>query len=84
MKFQSRFDEAKFQSKYDEVLGWGNAHPPVSRRFKMMFAWYDCWMGFFWDEGKRRLYIGLIPMIIFRIQFRQKELHLKFGKESDV
>lgn len=32
-------------------------------------AWYDIWVGFFWDQGKRRLYILPIPCIGIVIQF---------------
>lgn len=28
-----------------------------------IFAWYDLWVGAFWDAGKRRLYILPLPCI---------------------
>lgn len=36
---------------------------------KPIFAWYDMWVGAFWDSAKRRLYIFPVPMLGVVIQF---------------
>lgn len=33
------------------------------KRIKLIFAWYDFWIGLFWDSKKKLLYIFPIPMI---------------------
>jgi hypothetical protein len=35
-----------------------------------IFAWYDLWIGAFWDAAKRRLYIFPVPTLGVVIQFR--------------
>lgn len=30
-------------------------------KIRLIFAWYDLWVGAFWDQSKRRLYILPIP-----------------------
>ncbi len=41
-------------------------------RVRPIFAWYDFWIGVFWDSAKRRLYIFPAPMIGLRIDFMEK------------
>jgi hypothetical protein len=36
---------------------------------KPLFAWYDLWVGAYWDRKGRRLYILPIPMVGVVIQF---------------
>ena len=31
-------------------------------KVRPMFAWYDFWIGVFYDRAKRRLYVFLVPM----------------------
>ena len=37
---------------------------------KLIFAWYDLWVGAYWDRLNRRLYIFPIPMVGAMIQFK--------------
>lgn len=38
--------------------------------FKFIFAWYDMWIGAFWDAKKRRVYIFPLPTLGFYIQLK--------------
>jgi hypothetical protein len=37
----------------------------------VIFAWYDVWVGFFWDRQKHRLYVCPVPCIALVISFKE-------------
>lgn len=42
-------------------------------RVKFIFAWYDMWIGFFWDRTKQRLYVFPVPMLGFYVERKTNE-----------
>lgn len=40
---------------------------------KPLFAWYDLWVGVFWDSKLRKLYILPLPCIGVVLTFAAKE-----------
>lgn len=44
-------------------------------KVKLIFAWYDVWIGFFWDRNKRKLYFFPIPTLgaVFTIPKKKKK-----------
>jgi hypothetical protein len=38
-----------------------------------LFAWYDLWIGAFWDAKKRWLYILPIPMVGVIVKFPRRQ-----------
>jgi hypothetical protein len=40
-------------------------------RVRFFFAWYDGWIGYFWDGKKRILYICPLPWCVFAFQMRK-------------
>lgn len=46
---------------------------PVFLKISPIFAWYDLWVGLFWDRKKRWLYILPIPCIGVIVKFPNRE-----------
>jgi len=42
-------------------------------KMRFIFAWYDMWIGLFWDSHKRRLYVLPVPCLGIVLEFPQKE-----------
>lgn len=40
-------------------------------KVRPLFAWYDLWIGVFWDRQKRKLYVLPLPCIGFVVEFKQ-------------
>lgn len=38
-------------------------------RVRPLFAWYDLWIGVFWDRQKRKLYVLPLPCVGFVVEF---------------
>ena len=36
-------------------------------RIRPIFAWYDFWIGVFFDRGNRRAYVFPLPMLGFKV-----------------
>jgi hypothetical protein len=39
-------------------------------RIGFVSAWYDFWIGWYWNAAKRRLYVLPVPCLGFYIDFR--------------
>lgn len=49
-------------------------------RFQLILAWYDLWIGAYYDIGHRTLYILPLPCLVFRFELKGKKaesLHRK-------
>lgn len=51
-------------------------------RIKPIFAWFDFWVGLFWDRTKRILYFFPIPMVGVKIDLSDIEV-VYYGPEND-
>lgn len=39
-------------------------------RIRLIWAWYDLWVGAYWDREKRRLYVLPFPTVGVVVEFR--------------
>ena len=42
-------------------------------RFRLFFAWYDLWVGAYWDRKARTLYLAPIPTVVLEVSFGRRE-----------
>ena len=47
--------------------------PPSGFHIRPMFAWYDFWVGVFYDKPRRRLYIFPVPCFGVRIELGARQ-----------
>lgn len=38
------------------------------KNITLIWAWYDMWIGCFFDQDKQRFYIFLVPMLGIKVQ----------------
>lgn len=41
------------------------------------FAWYDFWIGWYYNQKKRILYICPLPMVVIEIKIKNRRDHVK-------
>ncbi len=46
-----------------------NIFESKNKKFRLSFAWYDLWIGFFFDTKKKKIYICPMPMILITIKY---------------
>lgn len=58
---------ARMLRKWNPELG-AYEYVPIPR-VSFLFAWYDLWVGAYWDRKQRKLYILPVPCLGIVIQF---------------
>lgn len=52
-------------------------------KIKLFFAWYDFWIGWFYDKSKRILYICLLPTIVLKLDFGVSFMGIDYSNGID-
>lgn len=52
--------------------------------FSLIWAWYDLWIGFYYDVGHRVLYFIPFPTLVFRFQLPGKRNEAKHRQDRDL
>lgn len=53
-------------------------------RIKLIFAWFDFWVGLFFDKGKRCLYVFPVPMFGIKIMGDAKQTCHVCGENRSI
>jgi hypothetical protein len=40
-------------------------------KVRFQFAWYDLWIGAYWDRKQRVLFVCPLPMLLVELSFRR-------------
>lgn len=40
-------------------------------RVRVFWAWYDIWIGVYWNRKARTLYLILIPTLVLALEFKR-------------
>ena len=51
-------------------------------KIKLIFAWYDLWIGFFWSRVEHKLYFLPVPMLGIVIDFDPPWGYVKYTKDE--
>jgi hypothetical protein len=46
--------------------------PKLRVKIRPLFAWYDLWVGVFWDAARRKLYVLPLPCLGVVIEFNRE------------
>lgn len=53
------------------ALWYGAAWFVTHTRVRLIVAWYDMWIGAYWDQRNRRLYLLPVPCVGLVIEFEE-------------
>lgn len=53
-------------------------------RIRLLFAWYDLWIGVYWDRNERKLYILPLPMLGVVLDLESYYKVLTFNPDPDI
>lgn len=62
------------------LYGRARQRKPRLFEFSMRFAWYDGWMGFYWDRAQRCLYVCPLPFWVWAWQFSRSRKCKQCGR----
>lgn len=53
-------------------------------KLRLIFAWYDFWVGLFWDAKNRRLYVFPVPCLGFHITLAKRHRYDCTEREAEI